>query len=99
MELGEADEVLAPRHRAVVIHDLANDAGGIEPGEPGDVDGGFGVSGADEDAAIARLLDDVLDRRDHLDEAHPLNPCPIQPTRQSAIVWSTARRSAALTTA
>ena len=40
-------------HGAVVVHDLADDAGGNEPGETGEIDGGFGLSGANEDSAFA----------------------------------------------
>ncbi len=38
-------------HGSVVVHDFADDAGGGEFGEGCEVDGGFGVSGAAEDAA------------------------------------------------
>ncbi len=40
-------------HLAVVAHDFADDAGGIESGHAGEVDGGLGLAGADEDAALA----------------------------------------------
>ena len=50
--LREGDEIWQPRHGAVVVHDLADHAGGIEPGEPRDIDGGLGMPGADEHAAI-----------------------------------------------
>src|SRR5271166_1885599 len=46
-ELGDA------RHSAVVVHDFADDAGRNERGETGEIDGGFGLSGADEDSALA----------------------------------------------
>ena len=39
--------------RAIVVHDLADDGGGIEAGKARDVDAGFGVTGADEHAAFA----------------------------------------------
>ena len=38
---------------AVVAHDFADDAGGSEAGEAGEVDGGLGLAGADEHAAAA----------------------------------------------
>ena len=41
-------------HRAVVLHDLADDARRIQPGEPREVDGGLGLAGALEHAAAAR---------------------------------------------
>ena len=49
----EGDEVGDAGHGAVVAHDFADDAGGREAGETGEVDGGFGLAGADEDAAAA----------------------------------------------
>src|SRR5690606_4206043 len=39
VQLGEPDEVGQPRHGAVIVHDLADHAGGVEPGQPGQVDG------------------------------------------------------------
>ena len=50
-ELAQARQ---PHHRAVVVHDLADHAARIEPGEPREVDRGFGLSGAHEHAAFAR---------------------------------------------
>ena len=49
----EADQLRQPRHRPVLVHDLADHAGREEPGEPGEVDGGLGVTGALEHAALA----------------------------------------------
>jgi hypothetical protein len=54
VELGEGDEVVEPRHRPVVLHDLADHARGIEPREPRDVDRRLGMAGADQHAAVAR---------------------------------------------
>ena len=47
------DEVGHAGHGAVVIHDFADDAGGDEAGHAGEIDGGFGLAGADEHAALA----------------------------------------------
>ena len=47
----EALEIGHPRHRAVVVDDLAQHPGGVEPGEPGQIDGGLGVAGPLEHAA------------------------------------------------
>ena len=41
------------RHRAVVVHHLADDAGGRQPREPREVDRALGLAGADEHAAVA----------------------------------------------
>ena len=49
----ERDEVGDAGHGAVVAHDFADDAGGGEAGEAGEIDGGFGLAGADKDAAAA----------------------------------------------
>ena len=64
MTLGEGDEVGQTRHGAVVVHDLADHAGGREAGEPGDVHGGLGVAGAHQHAAIARHQREHMARRD-----------------------------------
>ena len=42
------------RHGAVVVHDFADDAGGREAGQAGQIHGGFGLAGAHQDAAFAR---------------------------------------------
>ena len=47
-----ADEVLDARHRPVVVHDLADHAGGVQAGEAGQVDGGLGVAGPLEHAPL-----------------------------------------------
>ena len=50
--LAELDEVGDPGHRAVVVDDLAQHAGGVEAGHAGQVDGGLGVAGPLEHAAV-----------------------------------------------
>ena len=52
--LREGDEIGHARHGAVVVHDLADDGGGVEPGKARKIDGGLGVAGADQHAALAR---------------------------------------------
>ena len=42
------------RHGAVVVHDLADDGGRVQAGEPGEVHAGLGLPGALEHAARAR---------------------------------------------
>ncbi len=49
-EVGEFGDA---RHGAVIAHDFADDAGGVESGHAGEIDGGFGLPGADQDAAFA----------------------------------------------
>src|SRR5213078_5136398 len=46
------DQVVDPGHRPVLVHDLADDPGGNQPGEPGEIDRGLGLSAALEDAAV-----------------------------------------------
>ena len=48
---GELLEVGHARHRAVVVHDLADDAGGLQPGEAREIDRALGLPGAHEHAA------------------------------------------------
>jgi hypothetical protein len=42
--LFEADEIRQAGHGAIVLHDFANDSGGIESGEARKIDGGLGVT-------------------------------------------------------
>ena len=53
VKFAELDEVGNAGHGAVFVHDLADDAGGDEAGHAGEVDGSFGLAGADEDSAFA----------------------------------------------
>ena len=63
--LGEGDEVGHARHGAVVVHDLADDAGGVEAGEPREIDAGFRMPGPHQHAALARdQREDVTGRDD-----------------------------------
>src|SRR6267143_3338329 len=51
--LAKFKELRHAGHRAVFIHDFADDAGGAHPGDAGEVHARFGLAGADEDAALA----------------------------------------------
>src|SRR3546814_14967110 len=42
----EGDEVVEPRHRAVVVHDLADHARGVEPGQARAIGRCLGMAGA-----------------------------------------------------
>ena len=53
MKLAELDELRDAGHAAVVVHDFADDAAGLESGEAGEIDGGLGLSGTDEHSALA----------------------------------------------
>ena len=53
--LRELRQLRHPRHRAVVVHDFADDAGRIEAGDAREIDGRLGLPGAHEHAAVARL--------------------------------------------
>ena len=50
----EFAELRHPRHGAVVVHDLADDAGGGQAGETGEVHGRLRLAGAHQHAAFAR---------------------------------------------
>ena len=72
--LAVRDQVGHARHRPVVVHDLADDAGGVRPGEPREVDGRLGLADALEHAARLRAqredvarLDEVAVRRVGMD--------------------------------
>ena len=54
MFAAEFQQLRHARHGAVFVHDFADHAGRIESGDAREVDGSFGLSGADEHAAIAR---------------------------------------------
>ena len=49
----ELDELGQARHRAILVEDLADDTARVQAGEGGEVDRGFGVAGALEDATRA----------------------------------------------
>jgi len=51
--LTEFMELRHAGHGAVFVHNFADDPAGVEAGDAGKVDAGFGLAGADEDAAIA----------------------------------------------
>ena len=64
--LREDLEVRHAGHRAVLFHDLADDAAGVEPGEPREIDRAFGLTGAHEHAAGARAEREDVAGRDEL---------------------------------
>ena len=49
---GKRDEIRRPGHGPVFIHDLTNDAGRIKSPQPGQIDRGLGMPGADKNAAF-----------------------------------------------
>ena len=53
MLVAEANKVRDTGHGAVVVHDLADNPGWDKAGHPGEVNRGFGLAGAHEDAALA----------------------------------------------
>src|SRR6266853_3111546 len=53
MFAAKLDELGHAGHGAVFVHDFADDAGIIEAGDAREIDAGFGLPGADEDAAVA----------------------------------------------
>ena len=61
---GEIHEIVEPRHRPVVAHDLADHRARIEAGEAGNVDRRLGMAGADEDSAGPRHQREDMAGRD-----------------------------------
>src|SRR5690348_1739207 len=53
MLLAEFDELRHARHGAVFVHDFADDTSRVEASDAREVYGGFGLTGANENAAIA----------------------------------------------
>jgi len=51
--LGELDQLGQTGHRAVVVHDFADDRGGLQASHAGQVATGFGVAGTNQHAAFA----------------------------------------------
>ena len=66
MLAGEGDQVVEPGHRPVLVHDLADHARGVEPGEARNVDRRLGVPGAHQRAAIARHQREDVSGRDEI---------------------------------
>ncbi len=54
VDRGELDQIVAPRHRAVIFQNLADHAGRLHAREPGEVDSALGLTGADQHPAVAR---------------------------------------------
>ena len=51
-------------HRSIVVHDFADDPGGLQPCELGEIDGGFGVARALENASFFGLEREDVPRLD-----------------------------------
>src|SRR5262249_14863167 len=63
--LGKGNQIVTPRHRAVIVHYFADHARRIEAGEARDVDGRLGMTGAYEHAAATRYQrEDMSGRND-----------------------------------
>ena len=50
--LGERHQFRQPRHGAIIVHDLTDDAGGNQPGEPRHIHRRFGMSSTHQHAAV-----------------------------------------------
>ena len=53
MQPAERLQLWTAGHFTVIAHDLADDGGGFQAGEVGEIDTAFGLSGADEHATLA----------------------------------------------
>ena len=72
--LAEPDQIGHARHRPVVVHDLADDARGCQPRQPGEIDRGLGLARTLEDTSVSRAeredvarVDEVVGRRLRVD--------------------------------
>ena len=96
--LGELAQLGHPRHRSVLVHDFADDAGRIEAGDPRQIDRRLGLTGADEDAAVARLRAGSCgrgapDRRDESADRSRRARSPPDRWRRCRCWWPAWRRS------
>ncbi len=66
MPLRESHQIRQPGHGAVIVHDLADDAGGDKAGKAGDVHRCLGMAGADQGTAIARHQREDMARGDDI---------------------------------
>ena len=66
MGLGKADKIGKTRHGAVVIHDLADDAGRVQSSKPRKIDSRFRMAGTDEHAAFFGEQREHVTRRHHV---------------------------------
>ena len=64
--LGKFDQIVEPRHLAVILHDLADHAGRVETRQPRHVNRRFGMAGTDQHAAVARLQREDMARGDNI---------------------------------
>ena len=86
--LAELDQVGQPRHRPVVLHDLADHAGRMQPASLARVDRAFGLADATKNAALARAQrEDVTGTDDIRAASHrrsrPASRCAHDPRRRS----------------
>jgi hypothetical protein len=66
MPLAVRDQVRNAGHRPVLVHDLADDAGRVEAGEPREIDRGLGLTAALEHATRARAQGEHVARLDEI---------------------------------
>ena len=79
VDAGELHQIRQPRHGAVVVHDLADHAGGPEPGQPRQIHGALGLPRAPQHAALAGA------QRKHVARAHDVGR--LAPRRRSPRGW------------
>src|SRR5437773_12511561 len=66
MTVAVRDEIRDARHRPVLLHDLAHDAGGNQSGKTREVDCGLRLTGTHEHAAVARTQREDVTRLDEI---------------------------------
>ena len=90
----EIHQIVEPRHRPVVAHDLADDRARVEAGEARDVDRRLGMAGADEDSAGLGHQREDVSRGDEL--VRPMCRIDRNGDRASAVGGADSRRNALL---
>ena len=86
------DQVRDARHRAVVLHDLADDAGGVQAGQPREVDSRLGLARPLQHAAAAGSQREDVSRLDEV--GAPRRRVDRDLDRVRAVVRRDARRHA-----
>src|SRR5262249_9570039 len=94
VQLREGDEIRQPRHRAIVVHDLADHARRVQTGETRNVDGRLRVARAYERTAVPGDKGENVARHD--DVVRSLCRIDRHGNRVRAVVRGDSRRHAFL---
>ena len=81
------------RHGAVILHDLADDAAGLEPSQPREIHGALRLAGAHQDTALAGEDGEYVPRAHDVSGLHVV--CDGRADRRGTVVGRDACRDAA----